>query len=204
MSIQGKVFLVTGGGRGLGREIAAALGGAGAAVFVNDVNPDSAAETARLVETAGGRAHVHIADISKKFPVQAMFNEIEDVFGRLDGVVNNARVEPHKPLMDMDEWDWRRTLDVNLTGAFLLFQVAGRILRDRGGGDILQLVQEPEPAAGLAAYAATRFGLDGLGAVAWSELGEAGIRYRVVTYTAGDYRSAVEEVVLLLDDQTGD
>ena len=132
--------LVTGAGRGIGRRLASALAENGLRVAVNDINPDRAAATARLVEAAGGAALVHIADISKKFPVQAMFNAVEDAWGRPDVVVNCARVLPRMGALEMDEWDWRRTLDVNLTGAFLLTQVAGRVMRPSGTGLIIHVV----------------------------------------------------------------
>lgn len=194
-------FLITGGGRGLGRAAARALGAQGARVMINDINPDSAAETARLVEAAGGQASVHVADISKKFPVQAMFNAVEDAWGGIAGLVNNARVVPHQAVLDMDDWDWRRTQDVNLTGAFILTQVAGRILRASGGGTIVHLLQEAENDSGLAAYRAALSGLEAFAAAAEAEMREAGVACAVVTYGAGVYEKAVGEIMSLLEEQ---
>jgi NAD(P)-dependent dehydrogenase (short-subunit alcohol dehydrogenase family) len=190
-----KSVLVSGAGAGVGRAIAAALGGAGLQVAVNDINPDRAAETARRVEAAGGLALVHIADISKKFPVQAMFNAVEDAWGRLDGVVNCTRVLPQRAALEMDEWDWRRTLDVNLTGAFLLTQVGGRVMRPSGGGSIVHVLESPAERQHAAAVSATRAGLLAFTAAAEAELAEAGIRLAAVEMGADGEQKTVSAVL---------
>ena len=195
-----KTYLITGGGRGLGRQAARALGALGARVMVSDINPDSAAETARLVEAAGGRSSVYIADISKKFPVQALLNAVEDAWGRLDGLVNNARVTPRKAVLDIDEWDWRRTLDVNLSGAFLLAQVAGRLLRASGGGHIIQPLQEASDTTGLSAYRASLGGLKAFADAIIPELEAVGVHYALVTYRHSEDMAVVEEILGLLKD----
>ena len=196
--LKGKVILVTGGGSGIGKQIAGALGAQGATVVVNDINPDRATRTVRIVEEAGGQASSYIADVAKKFPVQAMINEIEDDWGRLDAVVNNARVVPHKPLLDMDEWDWRRTVDVNLTGAFNLAQVGGRLMRATGAGALIQLVQTLDETAGTAAYQSATGGVERMIALAEEELGEAGIRVGTLHYHEGDYDSTIAAVLAFI------
>jgi 3-oxoacyl-[acyl-carrier protein] reductase len=174
-----KIVLVTGAGGGIGRAAAEKLGGQGAVVCVNDINPDSAAETARAVETAGGRGKVYLADISKKFPVQAMFNEIEDDWARLDAVIHCARVMPQKPILEMDEWEWRRTLEVNLTGAFNILQIAGRVMAAGGGGRIVLVVEAAGELRGFGAVEAARRGVLGLVEAVRDELGEAGVQVEV-------------------------
>lgn len=198
-SLTDRIIIIAGAGRGLGRQAAIALGARGAAVAVNDINPDSAAETARLVRAAGGRAEVHIADVSKKFPVQALFNAVEDQWGVPHALINNARVVPHKPLLDMDEWDWRRTLDVNLTGAFVLFQVAGRVLRAGGGGVVIQLCQVQTGAEGLAAYQASLQALSGFAGPVRAELEAEGIQYASVTYHESEYEPALGQILAHLN-----
>ena len=125
-----KVVLVTGAGKGIGREVAEAFAAHGASVAVNDISPVNLDETLVHIAAAGGRTKAYVEDIAKKMPVQALLNAVLDDFGRIDILVNCAEVEPRKPVLEMDDWDWQRTLDVNLTGAFLLTQSAGRIMKE--------------------------------------------------------------------------
>ena len=175
-ALSGKTALVTGAGSSNGRLIALALAAAGARLAVNDINPDRAAETVRQIEAPGGQALEVLADVSKKFAVQAMFNEIEDVLGFPNILVNNARVCPQKDLLEMDEWEWRRTLDVNLTGAFVMMQVAGRLMRAAGSGVIVNVIQPPPDEKPRGAYRAAVAGIRQLTRTAAQELGEHGIR----------------------------
>ncbi len=196
--LKDRIILITGAGSGLGHHLAVSLGACGATIAVNDINPDRSARTTRMVEEVGGRAKRYIADIAKKFPVQAMFNEIEDDWGRLDAIVNNARVVPHKPLLDMDEWDWRRTIDVNLTGAFVLAQVGGRIMRASGRGIFIQPLQVQTDNGNTCAYQASFGGLERLTTSAAAEFEVIGLEIRSVRYQDDDYTQAIDTIVALL------
>ena len=88
----------------------------------------------------GGQAKAYVEDVAKKVGVQVLVDNVEDDFGGIDIVVNHAAVEPHTPLLEMDEWDWHRTLDVNLTGTFLIIQSAARVMQVKGKGVILNIV----------------------------------------------------------------
>lgn len=179
----GKVVLVTGAGKGVGQAIAQSFGRRGALVAVNDINPDSAMMTVNRIVEAGGQACDYIFDISKKFPVQAMLNQIEDNWERIDILVNNARVVPNRSILEMDEWEWRRTLDVNLTGAFLLTQLVSRMMRAKGTGGVILHIgagYPKESLPGLAAHFTTRSGIIGLTRAAGHELGKHGIRVNLV------------------------
>ncbi len=191
-----KVVLITGAGSGAGRAMAVALAMRGARIVVNDINADLAAETAAQVTAAGGLALEYVADISKKFSVQAMFNEIEDAWGPPNILINNARVVPQKPLLDMDEWDWRRTLDVNLTGVFIMMQVAGRVMRARGDGLIINVIQAPEEAAGLGAYLASIAGVRALTEAARGELADDKVSVALVDWGGDD---ALEKLLQLAE-----
>jgi NAD(P)-dependent dehydrogenase (short-subunit alcohol dehydrogenase family) len=178
----GRIALVSGAGRGAGRAIAEAFAASGASVAVNDVSPVNL-EAWSQRSGGGGRAQT-CRSVAKKVAVQAMINQVTDTWGRLDFLVNCANVEPHYPLLEMDEWDWYRTLGVNLTGAFLLIQSAARVMRAAGGGVIVNVA----PVAGRAdmpdrsAYVASKVGLVGLTRQAAVELAPYGIRvYGVVT-----------------------
>jgi NAD(P)-dependent dehydrogenase (short-subunit alcohol dehydrogenase family) len=165
MNFTDKVVLVTGAGRGIGKAIAIAFARAGACVAVNDINPDSCAQAAAEISALGGRAMACHADVANKLAVQAMLIDIEDRWGRVDILINNAGVEPHQPIVRLDEWDWNRTIDVNLKGAFLCSQSAGRMMQQQGGGAIVNIASIAGRAAGLrdrSAYVASKTGLIGL------------------------------------------
>ncbi|MBM3153447.1 MAG: SDR family NAD(P)-dependent oxidoreductase, partial [Chloroflexi bacterium] len=112
-----KVALVTGAGRGTGRTIAQALSERGAALAVNDITPINLDETVVNIRASGGQVRSYVSDIAKKMPVQGLVRSALEDFGRLDILVNCAEVKPRKTVLEMDDWDWQRTLDVNLTGA---------------------------------------------------------------------------------------
>ena len=178
--LNGKVALVTGAGRGIGRAIAAGLSRAGATVAVNDINPDSCERVA--VELAPASAAFH-ADVSNKHAVQAMIDGVLERWGRLDILVNNAGVEPHASLLTLDEWDWRRTIDVNLTGPFLCAQSAARVMKNTGGGVIVNIASIAGRAGGLrdrSAYVASKTGLVGLTKECARELAADHIRVNAV------------------------
>jgi 3-oxoacyl-[acyl-carrier protein] reductase len=171
-----KVILVTGAGKGTGRLVAEALAARGAIVAADDLTPINLDETVARILRAGGKVKAYLMDIAKKLPVQGLLNQVLDDFGRIDAVVNCAEVEPSKSVLEMDEWDWQRTLDVNLTGAFLLTQSAGRIMKEKGGGIIIHIGERPKGRACRAAYLASKAGLEALAAVAAEEFAGFGVR----------------------------
>lgn len=139
MDYQDKVVLVTGAGRGLGRAIAQAFAQKGAVVAVNDLTSVNLDETLGLIRSSGGRAKEYLGDVSQKMAIQGIIVQVVDDWGRLDVLINNAAVQPRAALLEMDEWDWRRVLDVNLTGSFFATQIAGRVMRTLGGGVIVNI-----------------------------------------------------------------
>lgn len=178
-----KVALVTGAGRGIGRAIAEAFAAQGAIVAANDITPINLDETVRRIAASGGRARGYLCDVAQRMPVRAMISQVQEDFGRLDILINNAGVEPHAPLLEMDEWDWRRTLDVNLSGAFFTIQAAGRLMQAQGGGVIVNIASIAGRAHGLkdrAAYVASKSGLIGLTREAARALAPFNIRVNAV------------------------
>jgi 3-oxoacyl-[acyl-carrier protein] reductase len=189
---KGKVVLITGAGKGLGQTLAKTFATRGATVAANDISPLNVEEIVAEINAAGGSARAYIEDIAKKVGVQALVKDVEDNFGRIDILVNHAAVEPQVPLLDMDEWDWHRTLNVNLTGAFLMTQSVGRVMRELGQGVIINLVppismvteagrdESPRRAAFLASMA----GLEAFSQQATRELSPHGIRVHTVKTTS--------------------
>jgi NAD(P)-dependent dehydrogenase (short-subunit alcohol dehydrogenase family) len=171
-----KVILVTGAGKGTGRAVAEAFAEEGAAVAANDVSPVNLDETVRHILSNGGKVRAYVEDIAKKMPVQTLLNTILDDFGRIDILVNCAEVEPLKSVLEMDEWDWQRTLDVNLNGAFLLTQSTGRIMKEKGGGVIVHVGERAKGPEKRAAYFTSKAGLAALSALAAYEFSEFSIR----------------------------
>jgi NAD(P)-dependent dehydrogenase (short-subunit alcohol dehydrogenase family) len=160
--LHGKVVLVTGAGKGAGRLAAETCASRGAVVALNDLTPVNLDITANRIATAGGQAKTYVADIAKKLPIQGLLNQVVDDLGSLDILINCAEVQPHKTVLEMDEWDWARTLDVNLSGAFLLTQSAGRIMRARGGGVILHMRAKTGELSRRAGYLASKAGLEAM------------------------------------------
>ncbi|MBL7163721.1 MAG: SDR family oxidoreductase [Anaerolineales bacterium] len=185
-----KVVLITGAGRGTGRALAEAFAAQGAIIAANDITPINLDETIARITQAGGHAKDYVTDISKKMPVQAMLNEITDDWGRLDILINNAHVDPKKALLDLDEWDWRRAVDVNLTGPFLMAQSAGRMMKAAGGGIIVNILSGGE---GHAALKSSRMGLIGLTVELADEFSAYNIRVNAVSKGSVDLPSEVKE-----------
>jgi len=172
----GKIVLITGAGKGTGRGVAEAFAANGATVTVNDVSPINLDETVAHILTSGGQVRAYVEDIAKKMPIQTLLNSVLDEFGQIDILVNCAEVEPEKTVLEMDDWDWQRTLDVNLSGPFLLTQSVGRIMKEKGGGVIVHVGERAKGPENRAAYFASKAGLAALSALAAYELSEFGIR----------------------------
>src|SRR5215813_3308773 len=115
----GKVAVVTGAGRNIGRAIALTLAEGGASILVNvRSNRAEAENVAREIESAGGKALVHIGDVADAKAVQAMAEAAVKQFGRIDILVNNAALRREKSFAEMDYAEWREILDVTLDGTF--------------------------------------------------------------------------------------
>lgn len=194
-NLKEKVILITGAGKGSGRILAQAFAERGGIVAANDISPINVEEVVGQITAGGGRAQAYVEDVAKKVGAQNLIKQVEDDFGRIDILINHAAVEPHTPLLDMDEWDWHRVLDVNLTGAFLMIQSVGRVMRAQGSGTILSLVTDSVPAA---AFLASMRGLEGLTLQAARELAPYGINVHAVK---NSQNHIVENVFSLLDIQ---
>ena len=136
----GKVAIVTGAGRNIGRAIALTLAEGGASVVVNARNNRAEAESVvREIETAGGKALVHIGDVADAKAVQAMADAAVSQFGRIDVLVNTAALRREKPFAEMDYTAWREILDVTLDGTFHCVKACLPALRQSKAGTIVNI-----------------------------------------------------------------
>ncbi len=209
-----RVVLITGAGRGRGRALAEAFAARGAIVAANDVSPVNVEEAASQILANGGRARAYIQDVAKKVGVQALIKEVEDDWGQIDVLINHASVEPRVPLLDMDEWDWHRVLDVNLTGTFLMLQSVGRVMRARGRGVIVNLITANNLQGGekRGAYLASMGGVESLTRAAAYELNPHGVRVygvgeNISNTDSGDVKISkplIEAVLYLCSDEASE
>src|SRR3954471_8317199 len=138
--LAGKVAIVTGAGRNIGRAIALALADGGSAVVVNArSNRTEADGVVREIEAAGGRAIAHIGDVADAKAVKAMADAALSHFGRIDILVNNAALRREKPFAEIDYAAWREILDVTLDGAFHCVKACLPALRQSGAGSIVNI-----------------------------------------------------------------
>jgi len=152
-------------------------------VAVNDINPINLEATVTQIHAAGGKAQAYVFDVAKRMPIEAMLSKVTEELGRVDFLVNHASVQPDACLLDMDEWEFHRTLDVNLGGPFFCMQQVGRLMREQGGGVMVNIVSNPPHAQkGHAAYVASQAGLIGLTRFAASELSAYNIRVNALYF----------------------
>src|SRR5450631_2652010 len=138
--LTGKVAIVTGAGRNIGRAIALTLADAGASVVVNVRGNRAEAEgVVSEIETAGGRALLHVGDVADQRAMQIMAATAERQFGRIDILVNNAALRREKPFAEMDYAEWRAVLDTTLDGAFHCVKACLPVLRGSGAGRIVNI-----------------------------------------------------------------
>ncbi|MBV9017067.1 MAG: SDR family oxidoreductase [Alphaproteobacteria bacterium] len=159
MQLAGKAALISGAGGGICRAIALSFAEAGAAVVCCDIDPEMAAETARQVTRAGGRAVAQTCDVASELATNEVANAAFEMFGRLDILVHGAA--PHDPsgtVVETTLTNWQRVLDINLTGAFLLSRAALPHMIAAGGGSIIFIASQlgRVGSAGRAAYCATK------------------------------------------------
>jgi NAD(P)-dependent dehydrogenase (short-subunit alcohol dehydrogenase family) len=184
-NLSGRVAIVTGGSRGLGAEMAEGLAEAGAALMLCARRQEFLAPTLERFRHAGFRVEGMLADVAKPADVHAVVDATIKVYGQIDILINNAGVSwgERPEAMPLDKW--QKVLDVNLTGAFLFSQAAGREMLKREYGRIINVAS----IAGLnssvrgphyAGYAATKAGLMGLTRELAASWGRQGIRVNAI------------------------
>ncbi len=132
--LEGKVAIVTGSARGIGREIALCFAKEGASIVVNDVLTKEMEATAQEIRSLGRKAIAVKTDVSQKKEVQSLFEKTLEEYERIDILVNNAGIARHAPFLEITEEIWDRVLAVNLKGPFLCSQaVAPHMMRQKYG-----------------------------------------------------------------------
>jgi NAD(P)-dependent dehydrogenase (short-subunit alcohol dehydrogenase family) len=162
MELQGRVALVTGSARRLGREIALALARAGAELAIHHhASPREAAETAGEMRRLGGRAEVFQADLTDPPQIERLFEAIARAFGRLDILVNSAASFRRQPVLEITADAWDAVLDLNLRAPFLCSQHAARLMQRQGDGVIINIadVGAYQPWQGYAHHCVSKAGL---------------------------------------------
>jgi NAD(P)-dependent dehydrogenase (short-subunit alcohol dehydrogenase family) len=185
--LPGRVAVVTGGGKGIGRAIAQRLAAEGATVAICGRDPEALAATVAEITAAGGRALEQVLDVSDQPAVDAFITETFVAHGRLDVLVNNAALTAMSrigfaPVPDMEVEEWRRVMDVNLSSAFYASRAAGRIMRERRAGSIVTIssVHAHVPHALTPHYDATKAGLEALTRSLALYFGRFGVRVNAI------------------------
>ena len=164
MRLDGKKIFVTGGARGIGKSIAYAVAEAGADVAIVDIDIEEAEKTAQKIAEDTGRRTIAIrADVTRPDEVDAMIETILKEFGRIDAAFCNAGICINAPAEEMTYEQWKKVIDINLTGVFLTAQAAGKVMIKQGGGSIINtasmsahIVNVPQPQC---AYNASKAGV---------------------------------------------
>lgn len=183
VDFSGKTAIVTGAGAGIGKAVALALAKAGASVVLNDLNPDRIDRLVSEIEAAGGKAVGFDGDISNRFQVAALIERGRDAFGQIHFMVNAAGVYKAEALVDVDEWDYRRQVEVNLVGSFFCVQLMSRVMADEGGGAIVNLASTAGHSTVLESgigYVSSKAGIVGLTRQAAHELASKNVRVNAV------------------------
>src|SRR5215217_7442822 len=179
--LEGKVAMITGASQGLGRALALAYAKEGASIVINARSEESVRPVAEGAESLGAEVLALAADVSESADVERLVDAAVERFGRIDVLVNNAGIlGPRVAILDYPEDEWRRVIDANLTGPFLVSKAVVPHMPE--GGSIVNVVSgvSVEGRAGWGAYSVSKFGVEGLTQILAAELEERGIRANAV------------------------
>jgi len=202
IDLSGKVALVTGASRGIGRATALSLGSVGAAVAVNyRENSAMADEVVETIEKAGGRARAWCADVGHAGQAKAMVEGVESHFGHLDILVNNAGIVRDLLLLQMEENDWQDVLRVNLGGTYNCSRSVAEVMVMRRWGRIINLssIVGARGRKGQTNYAASKGAINAFTCSLASELGPKGITVNAIA--PGLIRTDMTEAILPLAEE---
>jgi dehydrogenase/reductase SDR family protein 4 len=181
-SLENKVALVTGGSRGIGRAIALAFAEAGADVVVSSRKLPDLEQVAEEIRATGRKGLAISSHVAKAEESKNLVEKVKGEFGRIDILVNNAGTNPYMgPLIDAEEWAWDVTMNVNLKGPFMLGQMVARVMKEQGGGNIINIASTAglNPSA-LHIYSVSKAALIMLTRVMAIEWGKDNIRVNAI------------------------
>jgi 2-deoxy-D-gluconate 3-dehydrogenase len=164
INLSGKAAIVTGGAKGIGQGVAARLAEAGAKVLIADLDSDAAHRATEELTAKGWTAGAYVLDVSNEDQVAAMINHCREQFGSVDILVNNAGIYPPAPIAKMTAEQFEKVMHVNLRSAFLTTKHAAEVMKEQGGGRIINItsIDALHPSMiGLAHYDASKHGLWG-------------------------------------------
>ena len=182
MVLKDRIAIVTGGARGIGREIALLFAREGCNLSLCDVNPDALGAVQREVETLGRQCMTGAVDVTKPDQVDSFVQKTLDKFGKIDILVNNAGITKDTLLVRMSEADWDAVLSVNLKGAFLCAKAVSKIMMKQRDGRIVNMASIIGIVgnAGQANYAASKGGLIALTKSIAKELASRNVRANAI------------------------
>jgi len=163
-SLEGRVAVVTGASRGIGRQIALALGGAGAQLALVSRDQAKLAETLELARKTGAQAQTYICDVREEAQVKKLAEDVKARFGKAHILVNNAGTAIRKNVVDFSLEEWRALIDTNITGVFLMSKYIVPLMRGHGYGRIINLasIMGHVSSTGRGVYSATKHAVAGL------------------------------------------
>jgi NAD(P)-dependent dehydrogenase (short-subunit alcohol dehydrogenase family) len=208
MRLPDKKAVITGAGRGIGRQIALRFAAEGAHVVIADLQIEDARAVAAEITAVGGQAVAAHVDVGDPVSVQRMIEAASAAFGPLDVLVNNAGVGLNKPFLTTTQAEWDHNLRVNLTGTFLCGQAAARVMVAHGGGRIINIasISGQRGGIGRSAYGASKGGVIALTKIMAVELAPLQVRVNAVapgpvdtdqsraTHTVATRRSYLERI----------
>ena len=176
--LKGMAALVTGASRGIGRALALALAQAGSDVALNARSADSLKETAREIEKLGRKVCIAAGDVSDEQQVGAFVKQVQEAFGKIDILINNAGIWEGTYFLRISKSDWDKVLNVNLTGTFLVAKAVGKVMLKQRSGKIINLssVLGLRGSPQAVAYCVAKGGVIQMTRVMAIELGPAGIQ----------------------------
>jgi len=185
MDLKGKVAIITGARRGMGRTHALTLAKAGAKVVVADISLEDCQKVVKEIEKNKGEALAVKCDVAKKEEVEEMVKKAVEKFGKVDILVNNAGICQFKPFLDLTEEEWDRTLNINLKGYFLCAQAAAKEMVKQKSGVIINIASVAMGQVGvgfptLAHYCASKAGIVAMTETLASELAPFNIRVNAI------------------------
>jgi len=182
-NLNGKVAVITGASKGLGKAMAVALGAAGASVALISRDAEELNAVKQAVEKMGGKAQVFPTDVSEEDQVRKLEHQVMGAFNGVDILINNAGINLRKPLVEFTVEEWRRVLDTNLTSVFIMCRSFVPYMKGKGYGRVINMASTMSRVSlpGRSAYSASKTALLGLTRALALELADEGITVNAIS-----------------------